>query len=93
MSFPTLSYAKSKILEGDFTMASSYYNKARREGIANCAVDLRYLTKEYLVYPLEYEGATNYFELLKELQSLAEINDTYKEEYRLAVTSLYDIRR
>ncbi len=93
MSFPVLSYAKSKILEGDFNMASSYYNRARSEGIANCVVDLRYLTKEYLVYPLEYEGASNYFELLKNLKNLAEVNDAYKEEYQVAVNSLYDIRR
>ncbi len=93
MSFPVLSYAKSKILEGDFNLASSYYNRARSEGIANCVVDLRYLTKEYLVYPLEYEGASNYFELLKKLQSLAEVNDIYKDEYQVAVNSLYDIRR
>ena len=93
MAFPVLSYAKSKILEGDFNMASSYYNRARSEGIANCVVDLRYLTKEYLVYPLEYEGASNFFELLKNLKNLAETNDTYKEEYQIAVYSLYDIRR
>ena len=93
MSFQVLSYAKAKILEGDFNMASLYYNRARSEGIAGCVVDLRYLTKEYLVYPLEYEGASNYFELLKELKNLAQVHDAYKEEYRIAANSLYDIRR
>lgn len=93
MSFPVLSYAKSKILEGDFNMAASYYNRARSEGVANCVVDLRYLTKEYLVYPIEYEGASNYFELLKQLKNLAETNDAYMEEYQVAINSLYDIRR
>lgn len=93
MAFPVLSYAKAKILEGNFNLASSYYNRARSEGIASCVVDLRYLTKEYLVYPLEYEGASNYFELLKKLHSLAEVNDEYKEEYQIAANSLYDIRR
>ena len=93
MSFPVLSYAKLKILEGDFNMATSYYNRARSEGVANCAVDLRYLTKEYLVYPLEYEGAINYFELLKQLKNLAETNDAYMKEYQIAINSLYDIRR
>lgn len=93
MAFPVLSYAKSKILEGDFNMATSYYYRARSEGVANCVVDLRYLTKEYLVYPIEYEGASNYFELLKQLKTLSETNDTYIEEYQIAINSLYDIRR
>ncbi len=62
MGFHVLSYAKAKILEGDFDLAASYYSRAGSEGIANCVVDLRYLTKEYLVYPLEYEGATNHLE-------------------------------
>lgn len=93
MSFPVLNYAKSKLLAGDFNMATSYYNRALGEGIASCIVDLRYLTKEYLVYPLEYENSTNYFELIKQLHTIANDNEEYMDEYILALNSLYDIKR
>lgn len=93
MGFPVLSYAKQKIIQGDFDMASSYYERAKSEGIDICLVDLRYLTREYMVYPIEYEGGTIYFELLKRLKDLSEKDNMYLEEYRLAAVSLYDIRR
>lgn len=93
MSFLVLTYAKAKILEGDFNLASSYYDRARKEGIANCVVNLRYLTKEYLVYPLEYENSSNYFELIKELHKIAISNAEYVEEYIIALNSLVDLRR
>ena len=93
MTFAVLDYAKEKMLQGDFGMATSYYNRAKNEGIAGCVVDLRYLTKEYLVYPLEYENSSNYFELLKQLHNIAEKNVEYKDEYKKALTSLLDIRR
>lgn len=93
MSLEVLNYAKTKVLEGDFNMASSYYNRARCEGIASCVVDLRYLTKEYLVYPLEYENSSNYFELLKTLHNMVVRNSEYEAEYLLALNSLLDIKR
>lgn len=93
MGFQALSYAKAKMLQGDFNMASSYYERAKSEGIDENLVDLQYLTKGYMVYPIEYEGATIYFEFLKRLKCLAENDNMYLEEYRLAAMSLYDIRR
>ena len=93
MSVSLLDYAKAKLLEGDLSMATAYYTRAIDEGIAPCVVNLRYLTKEYLVYPIEYEDSTRYFELLKELRELARVNPEYINEYRLAVNSLIDIRR
>ena len=93
MDFSVLDYAKTKLLAGDYNMATSYYNRARSEGIAECVVSLRYLTKEYLVYPLEYENSSNYFELLKELHELSNRNPIYKDEYLLGLASLLDIRR
>ena len=93
MSFPILNYAKSKLLSGDYNMATSYYNRAKSEGVASCVVDLRYLTKEYLVYPLEYQKSTNYFELIKQLHKISSVNPEYAEEYVLALKSLIDIKR
>lgn len=93
MSLSVLNYAKSKILDGDFNMAASYYNRAIEEGVASCVVNLRYLTKEYLVYPLEYENSTRYFELIEELKDIAEQNPEYMDEYKKAVASLADIKR
>ena len=52
-SFVVLDKAMEKMLEGDLSMASSYLDRARAEGIPSSIVDLRYLTKNYLVYPLE----------------------------------------
>ena len=93
MSFQILDYAKSKILDGDFKMATAYHEKALSEGIKYCAVNLRYITKGYLVYPLEYENSSNYFELIKELRNVAEKDSDYMDEYKLALNSLYDIKR
>ncbi len=93
MSLQILNYAKSKLLEGDYNMATSYYNRAKSEGAANCIVNLRYLTKEYLVFPLEYENSSYYFELLNELHKITEKNPDYTSEYVLALNSLIDIRR
>lgn len=93
MSFSVLDYAKTKMLSGDYSMAASYYGRAKGEGIASCVVDLRYLTKEYIVYPLEYENSITYFELLKELHKLSSLNSDYKDEYVLALNSLVDIKR
>ncbi len=93
MSLATLNYAKNKLLNGEFNIAASYYNKAIAEGIEPCVVNLRYLTKEYLVYPLEYEHSIRYFELLEELKSIAEENPDYESEYKLAAASLFDIKR
>ncbi len=93
MSLQILNYAKSKLLEGDYNMATSYYNRAKSEGVANCVVNLRYLTKEYLVFPLEYENSSYYFELLSELHKIADKNPDYTSEYVLALNSLINIRR
>jgi len=88
-----LNYAKNKLLNGEFNMATSYYNRAIEEGVEPCAVNLRYLTKEYLVYPLEYDHSIRYFELIEELKNIAEQNPDYESEYKLAATSLFDIKR
>ena len=93
MSLSTLNYAKAKLLDGDLSMASSYFRRALDEGIATCVVELRYLTKNYLVYPLEYENSVRYFELIEQLKDIAEHNPEYIEEYMLAASSLADLRR
>ncbi len=58
-----------------------------------CAVNLRYLTKEYLVYPLEYEHSIRYFELIEQLKIIAKNNNEYISEYKQAAASLADIKR
>lgn len=93
MEFTCLDLAKQKMLEGNFDLASEYYRRAKDEGIAECVVNLRYLTKNYLVYPLEYENAENYFELIKQLHKLQSENSEYRDEYVTALNSLLDIRR
>ena len=93
MSLSVLNYAKNKILDGDFSMAASYYDRALNEGVAPCIVNMRYLTKEYLVYPLEYEQSASFFELIKEIKELADTNPEYLAEYKSAAFALSDIRR
>lgn len=93
MSLSVLDYAKIKLLDGDFSMATAYYTRAIKEGVEPCVVNLRYLTKEYLVYPLEYENSVAYFDLLKKLQNIANVDNEYLNEYKIAVKSLVDIKR
>ncbi|MBO5938198.1 MAG: PspC domain-containing protein [Clostridia bacterium] len=93
MSLSVLNDAKNKLLNGEFHLATSYYNRAITEGVEPCAVNLRYLTKEYLVYPLEYDHSIRYFELLEELMRIAKQNSEYESEYQLAAASLFDIKR
>ncbi len=91
--FQVLESAKQKMLQGEFSLAASYYGRARSEGVADCAVDLRFITKNYLVYPLEYENSSAYFDLLKELRDLSKTDSSYQEEYRLALGSFVDLRK
>ncbi len=93
VDFKILETANRKMLEGDFVLASSYYSRARSEGVADCVVNIRYLTKNYLVYPIEYENSTEFFEMLKELKILVEKNNDYREEYIRAISALVDIKR
>ncbi len=93
IDFRILETAKQKMLEGNFSLASSYYGRARNDGIQGCVIDLRYLTKNYLVYPIEYENSTHFFLLLKELKQLAIHDGNYLQEYILALTALANIRR
>ncbi len=93
INFDVLETAKQKMLQGDFSLAASYYGRARSEGVADSVVDIRYLTKNYLVYPIEYENSTEFFEILKKLKQLAENNSEYKKEYIMALKALIDIRR
>lgn len=93
MSLSVLNCVKSKLLNGDFNMAASYYSRAIDERVEPCVVNLRYLTKEYLVYPLEYEQSIGYFELIEQLKAISKNNNEYISEYKQAAASLADIRR
>ncbi len=93
MFMSVLDQTKTKLLNGDFNMVTSYYIRAIDEGVAPCIVNLRYLTKEYLVYPLEYENSVAYFDLIKELKALAADDPAYIDEYKMAAASLADIKR
>ncbi len=93
MSFLSLAYAQEKMLKGDYAAASAYYERARQEGVSSSVVDLRYLTKNYLVYPLEYENSGIYFDLLSELHGIAQRNEEYAKEYVSALKSLLDLKR
>ncbi len=91
-SFALLDYAKDYMLKGELSVAASYYQRAKIEGIHASAVDLRYLTKNYLVYPLEYENSTGYFDLVKNLKAIADVDPDYVEEYKNALSSMADIK-
>lgn len=93
VGFSILEQAANKMLEGDLAMASSYFDRARAEGIPSTIVNLRYLTKNYLVYPLEYEGATYYFDCLTALHKLVKHDEAYVEEYKRALATLVDFKR
>lgn len=85
--------AVEKMLEGDLSMASSYFDRARTEGVPSSIIDLRYLTKNYLVYPLEYENATEYFQRLQDLHKLVKYDEGYASEYQKALATLVDFKR
>ncbi len=94
MSFQLLDQAKEYVLQGNFSLAKSCYQRAIDEGnIASEAVNLRYLTKNYLVYPLEYENSTEYFSLIEKLKNISDSNPVYVEEYKKALASLIDIKK
>ena len=93
VSLSVLNTATQKLMEGNLELASSYFTRAIGEGVAATAVDLRFLTKNYLVYPLEYENATHYFACLQDLKGLAKTDEAYAEEYKKAVASLVDLKR
>ncbi len=92
LPFYLLEQAKEKILFGDYDMATAYYNRARDEGIDSRVVDLRFFTKNYLVYPLEYEGSIAYFSHILTLKNIAEENQEYLPEYKKALESLLDVK-
>ena len=92
-SLNILESAKEKMLRGEFSSASNYYQRAITEGIPPEIVELRYLTKNYLVYPIEYEDSCEYFNLLELLQFFTEQNPEYVPEYRLALQSLLDLKQ
>ncbi len=93
-SFNLLNQAKEYLLQGNYSVAASYFSRARSEGnIPEAIVDFRYLTKNHLVYPIEYENSTAYFELIKKIKIAADSNPEYANEYKMALSSLSDIKR
>lgn len=92
-SYGLLDIAKAKLLSGDYKLASSYYERALSEGVPSSVVSLRYLTKNYLVYPLEYETSVTYFDCVLNLRYIADKHQEYEEEYVAALRSLVDIKR
>lgn len=93
VSLAVLDAAKEKLLHGDFSLATSYYQRARSEGIPADIVNLRYLTKNYLVYPIEYENSCEYFDALARLYKIAEHNEDFAQEYKLALNSLLNLKQ
>ncbi len=94
MTLQILDQANSYILKGDFSLAESCYKRAVSEGnIPLDIVNLRYMTKDYIVYPLEYEHSTEYFSMIERLKAIADRDPSYSEEYVHALTSLIDIKK
>ncbi len=89
-----LNQAKEYMLQGNNSLAAAYFYRAKTEGnVPKAIVDFRHLTKCHLVYPIEYENSTLYFDLIKEIKALADSSPEYVNEYKLALSTLADIKR
>jgi len=88
-----LEAAKQKLLNGDDRLAQAFYERAIEEGIPRDIVIMRKITKEYLLFPLDYVSPQEYFELLFKLKELAKTNNTYCGEYIKALNSLINIKK
>lgn len=87
-----LDVAKEKMLDGNWQLAASMFHRALDEGIPKSVVDMRAMTKCYLIFPLECYTAADYFSALMSMKNLASKDDVYKNEYYLALNSLVNIK-
>ncbi len=91
MNLSLLETAKQKRINGEHKLAQAFYERAINEGVPSDIVTLRKITSDYILFPLDFTDADNYFDLLFKLKHLSNNND-YKEEYIKAINSLLNIK-
>ena len=92
MNLSVLDTAKQKYINGEEKLAQAFYEKAIDEGIPNDIVAMRKITREYLLFPLDFVDASEYFNLLFNLKKLSQ-NTDFKNEYIQALNSLLNIKK
>ncbi len=92
MSLSLLETAKQKYINGEEKLAQAFYERAINEGVPNDVVVMRKITREYLLFPLDFIDASEYFNLLFKLKDLSK-NNNYKDEYIKALNSLLNIKK
>lgn len=92
MNLSLLETAKQKYINGEEKLAQAFYERAISEGIPNDIVVMRKITREYLLFPLDFIDASEYFNLLFKLKDLSK-NNAYKDEYIKALNSLLNIKK
>lgn len=93
VSLSVLDRASEKVLEGDLAMAGSYFERAKAEGVPQPIVSLRFLTTDYLVYPLEFTDSTEYFGYLRDFLDVVKADEGYVAEYQKALRTFIDFKR
>ena len=91
-TIPFLKTAKQKIMEGDTDLAYSFYGRALAENIPQAIVKLHQITKGYTLLSMCDSSPIAYFEYLKQFKKIVDNNETYKQEYLLALRSLLNLR-
>lgn len=92
MNLSLLETAKQKYINGEDKLAQAFYERAVNEGVPNDIVVMRKITREYLLFPLDFIDASEYFNLLFKLKDLSKNND-YKDEYIKATNSLLNLKK
>lgn len=92
MNLALLDTAKQKYINGEEKLAQAFYERAIDEGVPNDIVVMRKITREYLIFPLDFADGDEYFSLLFKVKELSHSND-FKEEYRKALQSLLNIKK
>lgn len=87
-----LDTAKQKYINGEEKLAQAFYERAIEEGIPRDVVIMRKITREYLLFPLDFVEASEYFTLLFKLKDLSKEAD-YKGEYIKALQSLLNLKK
>lgn len=91
-TFAILSKAKAKIIEGEDSMAMSLYSRAASENVPSSIMDLHKMTKGYMLLSMAEYSPVAYFECLKKIKKNADFNEQYREEYKIALDTLVNIK-
>ena len=90
-SIDILNQARQNQLDCNQSMMMSLYGRAAAEGVPSCFVDLHKMTKGYTLLAMSEYSPVAFFECIKKARELAERNDAYKDEYRVALGLLVNV--